>query len=372
MEFEVDRTDLHRTRVVDDAPSALPASGARLRVESFALTSNNITYAVFGDAMQYWNFFPASTTDPASGSWGRVPVWGFAEVVESTVDQLVPGRRVYGYFPMATELVVTAGRFDERGFHDLAEHRRPMASAYSRYVFTDADPIYRSGREAQQMVLWPLFFTSFLIDDFLADNFLADKDGFGATTVLVSSASSKTAIGAAFLLARRDGVRVVGLTSDANTEFVRELGCYDDVVSYADIGGFAETDAVYVDVAGNLDVRAAVHTRYGDRLRHSMIVGGTHWDHEAAVQAPDAGPRAEFFFAPTQIARRAKEWGQAVLDERVSEAWHRYSAWVDGWLVVEECIGPERVEVAYRNLVDGRVDPRIGYVCNMHARTRDA
>src|SRR5450631_2757395 len=142
MEFEVDRTDLHRTRVVDDPPSPLPASGARLHVESFALTSNNITYAVFGDAMQYWNFFPASTSDPASGTWGRVPVWGFAEVVDSGDSPLEPGRRVYGYFPMATDLRVEPGRFDARGFSDLAAHRQAMAAAYNRYLFTDADPIY--------------------------------------------------------------------------------------------------------------------------------------------------------------------------------------------------------------------------------------
>ncbi len=368
MEFEVDRTDLHRTRVVDDPPPALPDSGVRLRVDSFALTSNNITYAVFGDAMQYWNFFPASASDPGSGTWGRVPVWGFADVVESTVAELAPGRRVYGYFPIATELVVTAARLDERGFHDSAEHRRPMASAYNRYVFTDTDPIYRPDREAQQMVLWPLFFTSFLIDDVLADNLLGNGDS-GATTVLISSASSKTAIGIAFMLSARDGVRVVGLTSEANAPFVRGLGCYDEVVAYGDIGGLADADAVYVDVAGNLDLRAAVHTQFADRLRHSMIVGGTHWDHQATAAAPDKGPSPELFFAPTQIAKRTKEWGQPVLDERVGDAWHRYSAWVDNWLVIEESRGPERVEAAYRSLVEGRVDPRIGSICSMHART---
>ena len=180
MEFEVDRADLHRTRIVDDPAGALPENAVRLRIDSFALTSNNITYAVFGDAMQYWNFFPASETDPESGRWGRVPVWGFAEVVESRVAQLEPGRRVYGYWPMSTELVVEPGRFDDGGFHDLAAHRRPMAGAYNRYLYTDKDPIYRPDREAHQMVLWPLFFTSFLIDDFLADN-----DSFGASTVVV-------------------------------------------------------------------------------------------------------------------------------------------------------------------------------------------
>ena len=360
MDFEVDRADLHRTRAVDDSPGALREDAVRLRIDSFALTSNNITYAVFGDAMQYWNFFPASEAAPESRSWGRVPVWGFAEVVESRVAPLEPGRRVYGYWPMSTELVVEAGRFDEGGFHDLAAHRRAMAGAYNRYSFTDTDPIYRPDREAHQMVLWPLFFTSFLIDDFLADN-----DRFGASTVVVSSASSKTAIGAAFLLADRAGLRVVGLTSEGNADFVRNLGCYHDTVTYSDVERLPDGDAVYVDIAGNLDVRAAVHAHYGDRLRYSMVVGGTHWDHEANVHAEGVGPKPVFFFAPSQIAKRTKEWGASTLDDRVGEAWGRYSAWVDGWIVFERCNGPEQVEAAYRALLVARVDPRTGYVCSM-------
>ncbi len=254
MQFEVDRRDLHRTRVVDDAPVDLLDGCARVRIDAFALTSNNITYAAFGDAMQYWNFFPTSPEDPEAGRWGRVPVWGFGEVVESRVAPLEVGRRLYGYWPMATDLVVEPGRFDDGGFQDVAAHRRPMAGAYNRYLFTDKDPIYRPEREAHQMVLWPLFFTSFLIDDFIADN-----DLFGAPTIVVSSASSKTAIGSAFLLAARAGVRVVGLTSAGNADFVRGLGCYHDTLTYDALDGLPEGNAVYVDIAGNLDVRAAVH-----------------------------------------------------------------------------------------------------------------
>ena len=37
----------------------------RVRIEHFAYTSNNITYAAFGDAMNYWQFFPvAPAADP--------------------------------------------------------------------------------------------------------------------------------------------------------------------------------------------------------------------------------------------------------------------------------------------------------------------
>ena len=60
--------------------------------------------------------------------------------------------------------------------------------------------VYEPTREAEQALLRPLFTTSFLIDDFLADN-----DYFGAQPVVLSSASSKTAYGTAFCIARRRG-----------------------------------------------------------------------------------------------------------------------------------------------------------------------
>lgn len=355
--FEVDRKDLRTTRIVDERAPELRANAARLHVASFALTSNNVTYAAFGDAMQYWNFFPASD------GWGRVPVWGFADVEASNVDGLAAGRRVYGYFPMATTLDVEAGRVDDRAFVDTAPHRQAMAGTYNRYLFTDADAIYEAGREAQQMILWPLFFTSFLIDDFLADNAF-----FGASTVVISSASSKTAIGAAHRCAQRPGTSVVGLTSPGNAAFVTELGCYDETFTYDEIAKLPERDAAFVDIAGNRDVQSAVHEHYRDRLRYSMVVGATHWDHETDAPPPSAGPAPQFFFAPTQIAKRVKDWGQATLDARVGEAWQRYSAWTDGWLRIERCDGPAAVEAAYRTLLDGRVDPRVGYVCSMEER----
>ena len=224
--IDVDRSNLSASRL-NRAPSRPLAEGeARLAIDAFALTANNITYAVFGDGLRYWDFFPVG-----EGSWGRVPVWGFADVVESK-SALEVGQRFYGYLPMGTELVVQPGRVDARGFTDLAEHRAPMAAAYNRYSNTASDPTYRADREAHQMVLWPLFMTSFMIDDFLGQSVLSDPE---VTTVVLSSASSKTAIGAAFLTALRPDIHVVGVTSKGNASFVNDLGCYSSVVTYDDV-----------------------------------------------------------------------------------------------------------------------------------------
>jgi hypothetical protein len=326
----------------------------RLAISGFALTANNVTYGAFGDAMQYWNFFPAEA------GWGRIPVWGFADVVESRLASVAEGRRVYGYFPMGDELVVSPGHAHAHGFTDLAPHRQPMASAYNRYLYTDVDSLYAEGREGQQMVLVPLFFTSFMLDDYVGDN-----ECFGASAAIISSASSKTAIGTAYMLHRRPELRVVGPTSDANRAFVEKLGCYDDVVTYDAVSSLPQSDSIYVDIAGNRDIQAAIHAHLDARLAHSLIVGDTHWDHAASSDAPLAGPPPAFFFAPTQITKRVGDWGQAEVDRRVSDAWHEFSTWTDAWLQLEHSQGPDAVEATYHRVLEGRSDPRVGHICSM-------
>ncbi len=358
MQLDVDKADLRHIRAVTRPSQALAPGEARLRLDTFGLSANNITYAVYGELMQYWACFPGPVEDGVA--WGRVPVWGFGDVVESTSPPLALGRRVYGYFPMGDELVVSPGRFDEQGFSDMTPARTAVPSVYARYGFTDADRIYRVEREPQQMLLWPLFVTSFVVDDFLGDH-----DLHGAGTAIVSSASSKTAIGAAFLLAEREGIDVVGLTSAPNVDFVRSLGCYGTVLTYDQIGDLPATDSCYIDVAGRRDVTHGVHTRLADHLRHSMVVGDTHWDDTATGDGVLPGPRPEFLFAPDQITKRRTDWGREGFEATVAAAWDRFVPFTDSWLTLRRRTGPVEVEAAYRDLLEGRVDPRVGDICTL-------
>ena len=109
-DFLVKRDDLHDSRIADSEPPELEPGQALLRVDTFGLTANNITYAVMGDAMSYWSFFPAEE------GWGRIPMWGFAEVERSEAEGVEAGTRVYGYLPPSSHLVVTPVAVDERGF----------------------------------------------------------------------------------------------------------------------------------------------------------------------------------------------------------------------------------------------------------------
>jgi len=350
-DFLVKRDDLRECRIAESEAIELEPGQALLRVDTFGLTANNVTYAVMGEAMSYWNFFPAED------GWGRVPMWGFAEVERSEAEGVEPGTRLYGYLPPSSHLVVAPARAAERGFVDASPHRVALPPVYNRYAATAADPFYRPDTEEIQMLLRPLFYTSFLVDDQLADEALVSRG-----PILISSASSKTAIAAAFMLAQREGVELVALTSPRSAEFVEELELYGRTVTYEAIDSLEREPATYIDVAGDGELRRAVHSHFGDALAYSMAVGLTHWEELGGGEGELPGPRPVFFFAPDRITKRSADWGGAGLERRVADAWHPFCEWTAGWLEVILGHGFEAVRDAYLDVLEGRVAPRAAHV----------
>ena len=360
--FLIRKDQLPTTRPSTTTDQPLADGQVRVRIDSFALTSNNITYAAFGDAMSYWQFFPSGEE-----GWGSIPVWGFASVVQSLHPGVAVGERLYGYWPMSSSAVLSPDRLSPARFTDAAPHRVELPAVYNQYFRCNADPLYTADTEDLQALLRPLFITSWLIDDFMADN-----DFFGAGALLLSSASSKTAYGTAFQLHQRKGIEVIGLTSPANVAFCESLGCYDRVVTYDALGTIAaDTPCVYVDFAGNGELRNAIHGRFAN-LRYSCSIGGTHVEQLASKGAGKdlPGPRATLFFAPTQIKKRTAEWGADEFGRRMVAAWHDFLATVtdakNPWLRAERHRGSEAVQAAYAQVLAGKGDPRIGHILSLY------
>ncbi len=353
-DFLVKRDDLRQTRIAESAAPEIEPGQALLRVDSFGLTANNVTYAVMGEAMSYWDFFPAEP------GWGRVPMWGFAEVERSEADGVEPGTRLYGYLPPSSHLLVTPVSAGAGGFVDGAPHRAALPSAYHRYLATAGDLFHRPGTEDVQMLLRPLFFTSFLIDDQLDDERRSDRG-----PIVLSSASSKTALAAAFLLSRREGVELVGLTSPGNAEFVSGLGIYDQTVPYDAIDTLERGPATFVDFSGDGEVREVIHSHFGDELVQSITVGMTHWEQLGAGGGELPGPQPSFFFAPSRVTKRAEDWGRAELEQRVAGAWHPFCEWTGGWLQTIRGQGLEGAQSAYLDVLEGRVEPRTAHVITL-------
>lgn len=362
-ELLVRKDDLAATRLRHTEDARLAPGQVRAQIDLFSLTSNNITYAALGEPMGYWNFYPSGEE-----GWGIIPVWGFANVVQSLHPGVAVGERIYGFFPMASSAVLTPDRLSPTRIGDGTPHRAALPAVYNQYFRTSTDPLYSVDTEALQCLLRPLFITSWLIDDFLADN-----DFFGARpgAVLLPSASSKTAYGCAFQLAQREGIEVIGLTSAANKAFCESLGCYTRVLAYDELDHIADqTPCVYVDFAGNGELRRAIHNRFG-QLKHSAVIGRTHVDKAAAPGTAKElpGPRATFFFAPAQIKKRAGEWGEAGFGERMVGAWKKFAARVSDdaspWLVVARHEGDAALQQVYAGVLAGRGDARIGHVLTL-------
>lgn len=349
---EVQRSDLRVSRVAEQPVPTLSEGQALLGVERIGLTANNVTYGVTGESLGYWRFFP--TVD----GWGRLPTWGFATVLESRAPGVATGTRVFGYLPLGTHLVVEPTQAKASGFTDGATHRADLPAAYNAYRAVEADALHRPDAEDAQAVLLPLYLTSFVLEDYLAD-----QSWFGASQVVLTSASAKTTLGTAMLAAQRaDRPRLVGLTSPRNVAFVQGLGCYDDVLAYDDLASLdVGVRTVLVDVAGDQGVRTALHSRLDDRLEASLAVGLSHWD-AGAPSAPPAGPRPTFFFAPSQVEKRVAEWGAAEYQRRLATAWHALVDASLAWLSIQVLDGLESAPAALARLLEGSVDPREAFV----------
>ena len=353
MIFEVNRTDTRDTRTIDAPAGDLAPGAVRLRVERFALTSNNVSYAVAGDMLGYWDFFPTELP------WGRVPAMGLGTVVESNNPDVETGGRYFGFYPMAGEHVLEA-QATSTGFIDIGAHRAAHAAAYTGFVDVAEQSDFRDERENEYLLLRGLFMTSFLIDDFLEDN-----EFFGASQTLVTSASSKTSIALAHCLAAR-GHTSIGITSAGNAAFVEGLGLYSQVITYEDIESLdAATPSCVVDMAGNAGITSRVHHHFADNLKFSSQVGATHWD-AGGAPAPMPGPAPEFFFAPSQMAKRATDWGPAQFAQRSAAALTEFLDSAPNWLHVEESAGADAVQAVFGALVEGSASASNGYIVSMH------
>jgi hypothetical protein len=351
LDFLVRRHDLRRYEFAHVAEPEPAPGEVVLRIDKFGLSANNVTYAALGEAMHYWDFFPAPD------GWGRVPVWGYADVAASRHDAVSVGERVFGYLPMSTHVALQPERATEAGFVDGAPHRAHLPGVYQRYsrVANDED----EDREA----LWrPLFMTSFGAADFLAEH-----DLFGGRAVVLSSASSKTALGTAFLLARsrpRD-CEVVALTSAANVEFCERVGYYDAVLPYDGLASLSkETPTLYVDFSGNPRLLAELRGHLGETLVKTIVVGATHWEDRDAGSALGSDG-AEFFFLPPWIEKRRNDWGPGEFGRRYGDARRAFLPSTRSWLKIVHGRGPTAVEEAYRELLDGRSRPDIGHVLTL-------
>ena len=355
LDFIVDKSAWNKTRFVETEGSTdLAAAQVLFRVDRFAFTANNISYAMAGEMLRYWYFFPKEE------GWGCLPTMGFGDVVASTHEGVAVGTRCFGFFPMAKYLLIEPASANPGSIVDGVAHRQSLAPAYNQYQPVASDALYSAAHEDEHALTRGLFLTSFLAEDFLAES-----DLYGADSIVISSASSKTSIALAFVVAQKGRARAVGLTSARNLDFVESLGFYDRVLTYDEVGALpAETKSVFVDMAGDTRVTRDVHEQLGENLVFSQRIGGTHWD-AGGDDGDIPGPPREFFFAPGQIKKRLADWGPQGFQERLGASLHEFIESSEKWLRVERGYGREAVKRVYDATLAGSASPAEGNILSL-------
>lgn len=352
-EIWIEKQNIGNTRLVtrNVDTHSLTEGDVLLEVNDFGFSANNITYALLGDKMGYWGFFPAEE------GYGKVPIWGFATVVASQHADIVIGEKVFGYLPMASHLLISADKATKRGFIDVAERRKTIAPLYDYYVRCAADPGYKADKEGWQLNYWPLFTTSFVLDDYVGENMGPDTK-----TVIVTSASSKTAYGAAFLLKqhmqqRSSDYKVIGLTSTRNKAFLENSACYDQVLTYDEISQLEMSGENWLlDFAGNKNLLLDVQKQAGDNPAKLVFIGAT--DVESQTNKRQGNIDGHLFFAPSQVKKRTTEWGPQGYNERYGQAWLSFSKKVESLVEISHVEGGKKIQQLYVDGLAGKFDSK--------------
>lgn len=353
--FEVDKTNLTKTRMMTvNIEDKLAENEILFEIEKFALTANNISYGIGGELLGYWRFFPAEN------NWGKLPAMGYARVIASNCSEIAVGERVWGFVPMASHLKILAGKVTPSGFIDISAHRAGLSPVYAAFDRVSANPLYRADLEDHEMLLRGLFTTSWLVDDFMFDN-----NYFDAKQYLITSASSKTSIALGFAVRERNERKSIGITSEKNREFTESLGCYDQVVSYEEISSLdPSVTSIVVDMAGSNQVLTNIHYHFNQQLRYSCRIGATHHN-ELFIDGNLPGAKPIFFFAPTHIQKRSKDWGRGEVLKRIGTSLLRFMEFGDSVLTISHHFGTSSINDVYQTVLSGKADASVGHILSL-------
>jgi hypothetical protein len=120
-------------------------------------------------------------------------------------------------------------------------------------------------------------------------------------------------------------------------------------------------------MAGNAGVLSAVHTHFASELKHSCLVGATHWEARGGSGSAGVlpGPKPELFFAPDHIRAAIQALGADAFASRVEASWGPFADAASGWIETTRHRGEAAVRAAYLEVLENRALPEKGYVLSL-------
>ncbi len=344
-----------------------------LEIKCLSLTANNISYAITGEKLGYWDFFPNNNEieNNKFSDFGKIPAWGFAKVIQSKNDHIQENEVFYGYFPFAQYVKLEAQTVSKYGFLDTSTHRQSLPAIYNFYVNTANDVLYKVNNLPFQATFRPLFTTAFLLDNFLLDN-----NFFEAQNIILTSASSKTSLALAFLLKERKQLannektislfpNIIGLTSAKNQNFVENTKLYDKTILYENLDEISKKEKIcVVDFAGNLSLHEKLYDYFEENLVYNCLVGASHWENTTKneEQKNPNHKKGKFFFAPTHAKKYIETFGNTIFHENIANAWHNFTEKTKNLLTFEITNDTTFFSETFQKILLGDYPPDKGFI----------
>lgn len=268
-----DNNSRHATCTIEQNLPPLAASSIRVRTRLVSLTSNNLTYArTGGPPLHWWDTYPVPESCPPPyqnrDEWGIVPAWGYADVVESTIDAVPSGTSLWGFWPASGHAVQLRLEAEELPGHwrETSEHRGRLMTVYNHYQQANDPAAHAMQVNALSFPLWSgpnLLNLSTFSDQRIHPLGLdlpwsAEDANLSSSAVVSLSASSKTGRSLSWELARnRDTAAHGPLALLQLTSAPETLPSFDTQLPVKS-ASYTEIDAAVSWIAGHKPSRVVI------------------------------------------------------------------------------------------------------------------
>jgi len=301
----------------------------------------------------------------------RSGCWGYARVMESECPKVPVGTRLYGLFPPSKYLIqkiqrtVPANRNGDCALVEFLNDQCPFdLIRFKEYEVVESDPT----PEALLTEDWRCATKELYTMAFYMDEQLLVETGM-INSVIISCASSKTAVALAYVLRMRDMRNVWGLTSKEHLEFVKSTDLYHKVFTYDEVESLPnDSTVVYMDFRCDGDLRHAILTRMSTNLMHSMVIGPAMFQKRMKDQLFEVKKRETLFNEATWRERRrmVAEVTKTGRNEKLKYSYKAFVERVKTWTKLRHLGGAEAMKQVYADIYENKAPPHESYVISLH------
>merc|ERR1719188_1654307 len=203
---------------------------------------------------------------------------------------------------------------------------------------------------------------------YMDEQLLVDTGMFNS--VLISCASSKTALALAYCLRMRDMRCVAGLTSQEHLEFVKSTDLYHEVYTYDNLSSLSsQNQIVYMDFKCDEALREEIGQMLGTNLMYTLKIGPSVFQKKAKDQMFEKRHGKQAVFDEASWRERRKMVAEVTKTDRNDRLKYSQTAFIERLqrsVKLRHVSGSEAFAQMYERVYCNESSPAEAHVCSLH------